>query len=364
MQYTVPDYYKDFKCIASECPDTCCAGWDIMIDDRSLARYKKVKGGFGNRLHNSINWKEKCFEQCGNRCAFLNEEDLCDIYSECGEDMLCDTCANYPRHTEEFEDLKEVSLAISCPAAARLILGRDSKVEFITTEVDEECEEYEEFDYFLFTNLMDARKVIIDILQDRGVNYRLRTAMVLAFAHDFQVRLNKGRLYEIDELIDRYTRPDAQKKFAKRLLKYSQKADEAEEYVKDMFGLLPRMEVLKNSWPDYVSCAMEELFDRNKLVPAVSDAGLRWEQLMVYFVFTYFCGAVYDSDAFGKMKLAVSSTLLIMELNKIYDDVEDVAHAFSREMEHSEENMKIVEENMNRNAAFAMDKLMTCILNR
>ena len=36
MQFTVPDYYKEFKCVASECTDTCCAGWEINIDAHSL----------------------------------------------------------------------------------------------------------------------------------------------------------------------------------------------------------------------------------------------------------------------------------------------------------------------------------------
>ena len=32
---------------------------------------------------------------------------------------------------------------------------------------------------------------------------------------------------------------------------------------------------------------------------------------MVYFVFTYFCGAVYDDHILGKMQTAVVSTILI-----------------------------------------------------
>lgn len=43
MQYTVPHYYKKFRCIAGECPDTCCAGWQIQIDPASLRKYKKLK---------------------------------------------------------------------------------------------------------------------------------------------------------------------------------------------------------------------------------------------------------------------------------------------------------------------------------
>ena len=43
MKIRVPEYFKDFKCIASECEDTCCAGWGIVIDDET---YKKYGEGF------------------------------------------------------------------------------------------------------------------------------------------------------------------------------------------------------------------------------------------------------------------------------------------------------------------------------
>ena len=71
MLYTYPHYYRKFQCIASECEDTCCAGWEIMIDDKALEKYKKAKGPVGNRLKNSINWKEGSFLQYHHRCAFM-----------------------------------------------------------------------------------------------------------------------------------------------------------------------------------------------------------------------------------------------------------------------------------------------------
>ena len=41
MEYVYPDYYRQFTCIGGECPDTCCAGWEIVIDDKTLEKYKK-----------------------------------------------------------------------------------------------------------------------------------------------------------------------------------------------------------------------------------------------------------------------------------------------------------------------------------
>ena len=45
MLIRTPDYYDKFKCIAGECKDTCCAGWEIMIDDKALEKYRKTHTG-------------------------------------------------------------------------------------------------------------------------------------------------------------------------------------------------------------------------------------------------------------------------------------------------------------------------------
>ena len=70
MQITKPTFYKEFSCIAGACPDTCCAGWQIMIDEKSLQKYRRFKGPFRNRLHNDIDWKEHSFYQYDKRCNF------------------------------------------------------------------------------------------------------------------------------------------------------------------------------------------------------------------------------------------------------------------------------------------------------
>lgn len=118
MRYLKPHYYDKFVCTAGDCPDSCCAGWQIMIDETSLERYGNEKSEFGTRLRNSIDWDEECFYQNNRRCAFLNEENLCDLYKALGPDSLCDTCRMYPRHTEEYEGLRELSL--SRPVRRRL----------------------------------------------------------------------------------------------------------------------------------------------------------------------------------------------------------------------------------------------------
>lgn len=92
---------------------------------QQLKKYKKVTGSFRKRLRKSINWKEGTFKQDKNkRCAFLNDENLCDMYIALGEKSLCRTCKMYPRHVEEFEDVREMTLSVSCPEVARILLGK------------------------------------------------------------------------------------------------------------------------------------------------------------------------------------------------------------------------------------------------
>ena len=115
MRYLKPHFYDKFVCTAGDCPDSCCAGWQIMIDETSLERYGNEKSEFGTRLRNSIDWDEECFYQNNRRCAFLNEENLCDLYKALGPDSLCDTCRMYPRHTGDFGNY-----LFPCPVRRRL----------------------------------------------------------------------------------------------------------------------------------------------------------------------------------------------------------------------------------------------------
>ena len=180
MQYTAPHYYKKFHCTGSDCPATCCAGWQIQIDPASLRKYRKMKGLLGNRLQNEIDWKEGCFRRYGGRCAFLNENNLCDLYLEGGGSRaFCRTCRTYPRHIEEFEGLREISLSLSCPVAAELIINSSEPVRFLHGENPDREENYDDFDFLLFTKLMDARSLIIRFLQNREHPFRLRALSVL-----------------------------------------------------------------------------------------------------------------------------------------------------------------------------------------
>ena len=86
MKIIKPSFYKDFKCIAGACPDSCCQGWEVDADSDSLAYYasldssldikKKIdsvldKDEFGNTIFSLAPKK---------RCPFLNSENTVAVH--------------------------------------------------------------------------------------------------------------------------------------------------------------------------------------------------------------------------------------------------------------------------------------------
>ena len=388
MEYTIPHYFEDFKCVAAECEDTCCAGWAIMIDEETLEKYKNMEGSFGNRLRNSIDWENGSFCQYEKRCAFLNEDNLCDLHLEAGEHMLCATCRDYPRHMEEFEGVREGSLSLSCIEAAKLILGCKEPVQFIRFEDDVEDEEYEDFDYLLYTKLMDSREKIIQVLQKRDIDIMMRIGLVLELAQKIQDAVDEDEMFQIDSMLETFGTMDGVLDFQKNSDEYKIGENEYCATMRKMFRIFSKLEVLKEDWPEYVKKAELTLFGEgqrtyennrlafHKMTGLKSNHYEEWavllEQLMVYFVFTYFCGAVYDGNVLGKMQTAVVSTILIQELAIAkwteqegvlgFNEFVNIAHRVSREIEHSDVNLVRLEKIFEKTSLFNTEQLLRVIL--
>lgn len=361
MHYKKPQYYDNFTCIADRCPDTCCAGWQIVIDENSLEKYSNVSGDFGIRLLNSINWREGIFEQYEKRCSFLNAENLCDIYKELGADALCDTCRLYPRHIEEFENLREFSLSLSCPVAAKMILQCQEPVRFLEEEDEkEECEEdFEDFDFLLFDCLLEVREKLFSIVQNRTIPIEKRMYCVLKIAKNLQTALDEGELFERDFMAEiELCLQEKAEDFSGNLYEIVQ------AFRKDLL----RLEVLREEWKTNLKAA-DNLFqkgetwyvekrDRYKAEIKNTIGQEQWdiykEQLLMFFLYTYFCGAVYDDMIYSKGVLSVISVFWIEEITfwswaadegQIEEkNLLETAYRYAREIEHSDENLNLLEE--------------------
>lgn len=370
MEYRTTSFYKEFKCIGGICEDSCCENWEIDLDDASLKKYMKQGGEFGKRLKDCTRLKDKQFILNGNRCPFLNDDNLCDIFIEMGEECLCETCTNFPRHIEEFDNLKEISLTMSCPEASRIMLAKKDKMTF-------ECKEGTDAEYGLkhiekpstlafwknrhvnkldkplFDILFKVRELMFEILQNRQLPIAERAATILLFAYEIQEFIDEKQYDKIVEKMENYKKPEKKVLLDKYFEKHTGHFEEKEAWMKQILNMFKGLETIKEEWTEILDNGMNgerRYEDLKEFMHYYQENAYEYEHILVYYIFNYFLGASYDHDVYTKVKFAVISYLVILELDValwlkqqkefLYEDQVLVAHAYSKEVEHSYNNFE------------------------
>ena len=184
MKEFAPKIYKDFRCIAAECRHNCCIGWEIDIDEDTLAFYRAQTGEIGEELRKNIEITDGCASfrlDEHERCPFLNRRNLCDIYLTLGENAICQICRDHPRFRNFFSDRTEVGLGLCCESAARLLLCAETPFSLIQIADDGETQTPtpEEAAFFAF------RERVFLSAQDRNLppEQRLQTILDTVGAH-------------------------------------------------------------------------------------------------------------------------------------------------------------------------------------
>lgn len=351
MQYTKQDDYDEFNCIASKCPSSCCKGWEIVIDEESLERYEALakKNGLFN---GTINFEEGYFFQKNGRCTMLNDNDLCKLQLEYGEDMLCYTCGMYPRHVEEFDGVRELTLSLSCPETVRMLSGRNSLLSFSTYETDEEeefYEDYDDFDYMLYSNLVDAREYIYEICSCTDISFGIKLEKILEFSKQLQLKINGGDYIDIATLKDTISDvpldawdADTMKNDFEFLFELEHLSDDWESELESTYnffwGKTKNLEEVLNKY----NCCLENLPDNIELLSL---------NVLLQLIYTYFCGAVYDDLIYPKAVLAVNFVRWVLSLsfakgngNIDIDTMITYTYRLAKEIEHSDNNLIAIDE--------------------
>lgn len=387
MRTRTPDYFKKFKCIASECEDTCCAGWEIVIDDETYDYYSSVQGEFGDRLKKEIiqdEDEENIFVLKGDRCAFLNEKDMCDIYKELGEEHLCYTCKEYPRFTEEFGSIREVGLSLSCPEAARIILRESKITDFEVSEDDDMVPAYNDISYDIFMQLLTSRKLIMRIMQDRSIELNNRISIILSFSQDIQNKIDEDKIEEIEYVREKYSDGNFIKSYIDGLENLKNKYEIKYRNIKKYFDVYKDIDHINEKCPCVLEEAIEYFYGKESNCEFYMDKHkefdlyyinklYEYEHLIVYFIFRYFMKAVYDYDVSAKVKLAIVSMLMIKELDIVrwikndknfnINDRVDIVKMYSKDIEHSEENIESLYEVFEKEEEFSLENLKIMLNN-
>ena len=169
MKLHSPLYYKKFSCIAEKCRHSCCIGWEIAVDEETLAKYKRDKRE--DILEHLSEGDDGCEIVLGDgeRCPFLDECGLCRIISECGEAYTSAICREHPRFYHRVGNACEVGVGVVCEEAARLILTEaDFSSTYLVGEHSGDVADETDFD------TVTERRRIYSCLLDESLSYRER----------------------------------------------------------------------------------------------------------------------------------------------------------------------------------------------
>ena len=296
MKLYAPKYYTAFACTAGACRHSCCIGWEIDIDEDTYAYYQGIEGLFGKRLKACIAEEDGTAHfvlGANERCPFLNQSGLCDIYTELGEGALCQICTDHPRYRNFYEDRIEIGLGLCCEAAARLILTDAEKMEMVLLSEEGEAVPPDAQEL----RFLEFRARVLSILQDRTLCIDARIQKLCA---EFSLYLPQKSYSEWARIYMAFEQLDAG--WTRRLSEHT----------------------------------------KNDYMP--SD--LMREQLLCYFICRHTPDGIFDGSLLSRVAFAISATQLICELAEDDEDFLEVARMYSAEIEYAEENMQALLELM------------------
>lgn len=312
-----PDFYDQFKCIASRCTDTCCVGWEIDIDEATQEVYRKVSGVFGDRLRENI--EDGHFKLLPHdRCPFLDKDNLCEVYQNLGEDALCDICTEHPRFVEVYGDIMERGLGLCCEEAARLLLEGEGPLAFTSEECDEPEDELDDDDREVRDQVLGEREWMFETLADQET--------------PFAEKLNK---------IFGYTGENPFAPF---------------ENANAMFELLTKLESYGPDW----DAALSRIKARIESSEPIVDQGFFSEtesvRLLAYLIYRHYAKCLFDGREQGKQQFALFFWNLarfftkelagdnpVFSPNPRTNTIINAVKILSKQLEYAQEIMEIVE---------------------
>ena len=176
MKEYLLNYYPLFKCIGGACKHTCCAGWGMYIDNNTLESYKNDTSSFSKTLKKGVDFKRGKFKDKKGRCAFLNDNGLCDIILNLGESHLCQICSDHPRFKSYYETHIETGLGFCCEEATKIILSYPNKIEPILVSDDGNSETLS----FIQNQVLLFKEKALSIIQNRNQDITERIYSLLS----------------------------------------------------------------------------------------------------------------------------------------------------------------------------------------
>lgn len=333
MLHIYPDFYHQFRCIASRCPDSCCAGWEVVVDDEAAAFYETVPGPLGESLREAMTVDDdgdRIFRMREGKCPFWNEDRLCRIELELGHEAPCATCRKFPRLTQDYGVFTEYGLTLACPEAARLILTHEGPWSVVTRgDPGHPCET--DLDWDFLRQLADARRVLLDELWNEAIPEREALARCLIHGQWFQRLFDNEApgAFDPDEALSAWRAT-------------------ASGDCRFLIRFLLEREILTERWHQL----LEEAEADTEPLPELPETGMV-RNLIADSLYRYWFQAVNDYDCLLRLGLLAVNWAVVRHLARVHlakhgriteDTLLGLFRLYAREVEHDDVNREALED--------------------
>lgn len=373
MKVLKPFYYDKFKCIGGKCIDNCCSNnWKIDIDEKTYKKYKKLKGEWGKKINSNISRirSNSNYLQYGKinlkngKCSLLNENGLCTIHEQLGEQYLSNTCKKYPREIKKYGEIYERNLSISCPEVAHYIVN--SKENFCFNMEEEKLSDLDK-DYIvnnkyngkLYNLLWDARSLAMEIIQFKEIEIWKRISFFKMICDKVQNIMNEKQYDNYEEVLNDFrnqitdinvinaldkicTIPEVKVKFIKSALQVRSNQGLNNEKFNN---LIKEYNDLSDNNLNFKSNVVNIIKKEEEFNVYLKEQENILENLLIYLIYKYFMNALYTKDLNAEvnniiLSYAMIKILLLARYNKNNkelneEDFVEVFYLFSRNIEHN-----------------------------
>ena len=369
VKHLAPCWAGSFACAAGACPDSCCrAGWEIVIDPETLAKYATLPGEDGDRVRKAAvpaprgreagpapgdsgkpsRDEEVLLRQDENRvCLLLDPDGLCHAQRCFGHESLCRVCREYPRFHREFGALTEHGLSLSCPTAFRLAVETppgwtewEDDAPIVPNDLDPER-------YLL---LREGRQLALGLLAREELPFRDRLALVWALAERLQRGL-EGEKRTGKAALRRLSSPIGQKAVLQKIARASRFAPDQTRWggifggntgsLSSLAARFAGLEILSEEWREGLA-ALQAAEASGRLPPegAAFCEDAVYARYLWCSLYKYWLDAADDGRLLPRVRRSLAMTLLGRAMDQLVPKDRSWLQRISREIEHCEENLE------------------------
>ncbi len=316
-----PEFFDSFVCKADKCTDTCCAGWEIIVDDDTYSKYQKIgKNDFAHISEGIISDSEgNCIfriKEC-DRCWFLKDDGFCDIYSRYGEDALCYICREHPRFYNWYDNAIESGLGLCCEKVCEMLFNADTR--FSLTSSGEKADD----DYF---TLFDLREKCFLLLKDDKHEFEVRISELLDFAVN-----TESELFGYD---------------CKRVY-----AEDNQMLFEDIVELFSKTEAINQDWTELVDDIKNNIAEITAISVKTHFNIIDYEKFISYIIYRNLIESAFNSGFVNGIAFAVASLVFLhicdcytLLVKGEFSDIDRINNVkmWSKQIEYCEENIDLL----------------------